>query len=275
MKDANMTKVVFFGNEKLTTGAYNPQPLIRNSLQEAGFQIEAVITGQVGDTRHQASLAVLASHGKILPQAVLDQFPLGVINIHPSLLPIYRGPTPIEQAILDGAAETGVSIMKLTAGMDSGPLYAQESIKLTGHEEKAELAVKLQGIGAKLLLEVLPGIASGSTKPKEQDSSTAPSYTKLIQKSDGVIDWRKPAEQLEREIRAYLGWPGSKAELFKKDITITSAEATKVKILPGLVKINDGKLIVGCGKDSLLINRLKPAGKKEMTASEFTRGLRL
>ena len=105
-------KIVFFGNEKLATGIPAPEPLIRQAVEAAGFEIEQIVTGPLTDLRpHEAQLAVLAAYGRMIPQRVLDEFPLGIINVHPSLLPQYRGPTPIEQAMLDGVEKTGVSIM--------------------------------------------------------------------------------------------------------------------------------------------------------------------
>lgn len=273
------TKLVFFGNEKLATGLPDAEPVIRHSLQAAGYEIEAVVTSKEVPP-HQSKLAVLAAYGKILPQGVLDQFPLGIINVHPSLLPIHRGPTPIEQAILDGLPTTGVTIMRLAAKMDAGPVYAQQSIKLAGQESKLELAGQLQKIGADLLREVLPQIVDGSAKPKEQDASILPTYSKMIKKADGQIDWAKPATQIEREIRAYLGWPGSWTKLAELDVAITSAHAvptnhpdSKPGDVEGLTDV--GVIMVECGQGNLCIQKLKPAGKREMTAKEFLAGHKL
>ena len=119
--------LVFFGNGKLATGLENESPNILEALLDAGFEIEQHVTGPISDLQHhKAQLAVLAAYGHVVPQKVLDEFPLGIINVHPSLLPLYRGSTPIEQAILQGATKTGVSIMKLTTGMDEGPIYKQK-----------------------------------------------------------------------------------------------------------------------------------------------------
>lgn len=269
-----MTKLVFFGNEKLATGIPEAKPLIHRALEDAGYEIEQHVTGPLGDLKpHEAKLAVLAAYGRILPQRVLDEFPLGIINIHPSLLPIYRGPTPIEQAILDGAPKTGVSIMRLTAAMDEGPVYKQKGVALTGHESKADLAGHLQALGAELLLEVLPGIASGELKPRQQPHPDRDaSYTKLIRKADGAIDWAKPATQLEREVRAYLGWPGSFTAIAGTEVIITAAEVINENGPAGQPFKAGGSLAVYCGKEALKIIRLKPSGKREMTGSEFLAG---
>lgn len=270
---ANKT-IVFFGNEKLATGIEDVRPAILEAVkQQAGFEIEQHVTGPISDLRpHKAQLAVLAAYGHIVPQKVLDEFPMGIINVHPSLLPQYRGSTPIEQAILDGATNTGVSIMKLTAGMDEGPIYKQKTVHLSGQESKAELAQKLQELGAELLLEILPEIASGKLKPRQQPHPTRATYTKRISKGDGRIDWAKPAAQIEREIRAYAGWPRSFTKLGDIDVVITRAHVEPGKVGdPGSININDG-LRISTGDDYLCIDELIPAGKIEMPVTAFLAG---
>ena len=256
--------VVFFGNEKLATGIATPQPLIRQAVEAAGFTIEKIITGPLSTLgEHQSQLAVLAAYGHIIPQKILDEFPLGIINIHPSLLPKYRGSTPIEQALLDGEMKTGVSIMKLEAAMDTGPLYKQKTIHLRGDETKQELTNQLQQLGATLLQEVLPHIADGSLKPRAQPHPVRATYTQLITKQHSIIDWQKPAHQLEREIRAFAGWPQSRTTLGSVDAIVTKAHVGK----------SDEKLSIKCGDGNyLVIDSLKPAGKKEMPAVAFLAG---
>ena len=269
-------KVVFFGNEKLATGISNARPVIREAVEKAGFEIEQVVTGKLKELRpHDAKLAVLAAYGRIIPQSVLDEFPLGIINVHPSLLPQYRGPTPIEQAILDGVDKTGVSIMRLTAGMDEGPIYKQRSVTLSGGESKEELAEQLQKLGAELLTEVLADIASGDLNPRNQPHPDRATYSSLLTKKDGLIDWHKPAPQLEREIRAFMGWPGSRTVIGGKEVIITSVhiEPDEPAKKPGQISAVGNKiLLVQTGNGSLCIERIKPAGKSEMTAEEFLRG---
>lgn len=272
--------IVFFGNEKLATGLVATKPIIKDTLTSAGFDIEQVVTGPLSDLRpHTAQLAVLAAYGHIIPQRVLDEFPLGIINIHPSLLPHYRGPTPIETAMLDGAEKTGVSIMRLTAGMDEGPIYKQKTFHLSKKEIKAELTEALQTLGAELLIEVLPGIADGFLKPRSQPHIDRDmSYCKKISKEDGIIDWNKPAERLEREIRAYAGWPQSRTTLGNVEVIITAAHAVPSNFsdTPGDIEVvqNIGILMVNCGSGYLCIDTLKPTGKKEMPIKAFLAGYR-
>ncbi len=267
--------IVFFGNEKLATGIAQPEPVILEAVRAAGFQIEKVVTGKLSELGpHTSRLAVLAAYGRIIPQAVLDEFPLGIINVHPSLLPAYRGPTPIEQAILDGTAKTGVSIMRLTAGMDEGPIYKQKMLPLKGNESKEELTQQLQQLGADLIKEVLPAIADGSLTPRQQPHPNRATYSRKLAKEDGLVDWSKPADQLEREIRAFAGWPNSRTQLGGREVVITAAHVVDETLKPGEVKVEAKMLIVGTGDKSLAIDKLKPAGKKKMTSEAFLAGHR-
>jgi methionyl-tRNA formyltransferase len=266
-------KIVFFGNEKLATGIPTAKPIIRNAVVAAGFEIEQHITGKLSELLpHEAQLAVLAAYGHIIPGSVLEQFPLGIINVHPSLLPLFRGPTPVEQAILDGVTTTGVSIMRLTAGMDEGPVYKQKSVRLTGKESKAQLATQLQKLGSELLVEVLPEIAAGTLNPRQQPHPDRATYSQLLVKEDGHIDWQKSAQQIEREVRAFAGWPGSRTVIAGKEVIIIAAEVDNAEGAAGTTAVRDKALIVFCGQGSLVIKRLKPAGKSEMTAQAFLAG---
>jgi methionyl-tRNA formyltransferase len=222
----------------------------------------------------QPAFAVLAAFGKIIPQRIIDLFSIGIINIHPSLLPRYRGSTPIESAILNGDTETGVSLMQIVAEMDAGPVYAQIRLPLNGAEQKQELYEKLSTLGAQSLISNLPQILDGTHDATAQNVDIEQvSFSKTIAKTDGQIDWQKPAIQLEREVRAYLGWPGSSTTLFDRDIRITKARVIDESGVPGIVK--PGKeLIVYCGMQALQIEGLKPAGKREMMAHEFLAGIR-
>ncbi|HSH31922.1 MAG TPA: methionyl-tRNA formyltransferase [Candidatus Saccharimonadales bacterium] len=307
-------RVVFFGNERLSTGldwtnattlktvvaaGYKVDMVVANHHQARSrrgrpLEIEAVaaahdipvlITTDVEEikqrlSQYQAVAGVLVAYGKIVPSAIINCFKRGIINLHPSLLPQFRGPTPIEQAILDGVTTTGVSIMQLSAKMDAGAVFAQRQLALSGHESKTELAGKLLQAGANLLIDHLPGILDGSLQPVPQDHTQA-TYTSLISKKDGLIDWAKPAEVIEREIRAYLGWPGSRTTLAGTDVTITAARVmsgnesrvSSLELKPGTVFKTDTKeLAVACGQGTLVIDQLKPAGKPEMTGQAFLAG---
>lgn len=215
---------------------------------------------------------VLVSYGKIIPQSIIDLFEPGIINLHPSLLPEYRGPSPIESAIISGDKKTGVSIMQLSAAMDAGSVYAQTSIDLIGNETSEYLYEKLGKLGATMLIDILPAIIDGTLTPLPQDEPSA-TYCKLIQKSDGNIDWHDDSQLIEREVRAYHIWPKSRATVSGIDIIVTKAHAINDNSSkPGHVSIDSNSLIVGTGNGSISIDELKPAGKKEMPVSAFLLG---
>ena len=307
-------KIVFFGNERLATGVTTEAPTLQ-ALIDAGYPVAAVVSNyepaQSRSARvleieavakshnipvllparpkdikdqlqnYQAALGVLVAYGKIVPQEIIDIFPHGIVNIHPSLLPLYRGPTPIEQAILDGVSTTGVSIMQLSKEMDAGPVFAQTQMNLTGNESKQELADELLRLGGELLINQLPKILDGSATPTTQNDTKA-TYDTLITKANGNIDWHKPALQIEREIRAFLEWPKSRTQLAGKEVIITKARelrseesGVRSEEKPGTAYVSDDKrLFVTTGEGTLIIDRLKPAGKNEMPAQAFLAGHR-
>ncbi len=214
-------------------------------------------------TQLKPTAGVLVAYGKIIPPALLELFPQGIINIHPSLLPRYRGPAPIEAAILGGDRQTGVTLMRLDTGMDTGPIYAQATLNLTGHETRQELYDRLFDLGSTLLLQHLPAILNGSLTPTPQPHTGA-TVTRLLTKADGQLDLSKSAEQLTREIRAYLGWPGSRTLIYGQEALITAAQA-----VPAGASVPLG---LPTGQDQLNVLRLKPAGKRDMSAAEFLAG---
>lgn len=223
----------------------------------------------------QPVAGVLVSYGKIVPQSVIDLFTPGIINVHPSKLPIYRGPSPIESAILNGDNETGVSIMQLSAAMDAGPVYTFAPYKLTGKETQINLYDALSSFGAETLMAALPSILDGSLAPVPQNEA-AVTYCQLIKKSAGTINWDKPAMQIEREIRAYNNWPRSRTTVGGKDVIITQASVISPdhKKAPGTLEITEEPhgVIVHTGEDAISIERIKPADKKEMPIQAFLTG---
>lgn len=213
-----------------------------------------------------ADAAVLVSFGKILPKRTLDVFaPVGVINVHPSLLPRYRGPAPIEAAILHGDKTTAISIMKLTPGMDEGPVFAQKTIELTGTETKPTLTASLANAGAAYLIETLPSILSGKLQPVPQQNDGV-SYTTLILKQDGILDpSTDDAYALERKVRAYLGFPKTRLTIQDIDVIITS---TKV-----VDSLTAAPLVVACANDTYLsIEELVAPSGKTMSGEAYRRG---
>lgn len=325
---ATSRPIIFFGTEDLSL-------LVLKKLVEADLPIAAVVTkpdlqkgrgkktiappvklfaeqqgievwqptklSEITDniTALQPVVGVLVSFGRIIPQATLDLFDPGIINIHPSLLPKYRGPSPIETTILNNDDEAGVTIMQLTAEMDAGPLYAQKAIDLDEYRDthsssnlKEDLYTSLGLLGAELLIQTLPGIISGEVPAVRQDDSKA-TYCRLITKQDGHIDWHKPAEQIALEVEAYRGWPGSITEVNGLTVRITDGSVVypvrQESSTSGTIFI-DGEqlkhknnhdyplLYITAGKNAqglqtyYEVTHLQPAGKKEMSARDFING---
>lgn len=174
------------------------------------------------------SIGVLVSYGKIIPQSVIDLFTPGIINVHPSLLPLYRGPSPVEAAILNGDSETGVTIMQLSAAMDAGPIYTQLTVPLNGTETTPTLENNLAELGAQQLCTVLPDIINETIKPTPQNDESA-TYCKLLQKEDSLLDTSSlTTEQAERRVRAYLAFPKTKVTIAGHQVVITKGDRKSV-----------------------------------------------
>jgi methionyl-tRNA formyltransferase len=226
-------------------------------------------------TKLKPDAGIVVAYGKIIPAGVLPSFPKALINIHASLLPRHRGASPIEAAILDGDDATGITLMQIDPGMDTGPTYVQSKLQLAGTETRLELYERLAETGAEFVAAKLTAILSGNIVPIPQDNKHA-TATRLITKADGRLDWSQPARRLEREVRAYLGWPGSTAEIAGAQVTVTAARALGQSGTAGRAfKTRGGELAVYAGQGALIVDQLKPSGKREMTGPEFLAGHRL
>ena len=207
-------------------------------------------------------IGVLSSYGKIIPQSVLDLFEPGIINIHPSLLPAYRGPSPIETAILNQDEQTGVSVMLLSADMDAGPLYEQIEVPLFSDEDAPALYDSLAHEGTAALLHALPAIISGELQPSPQKGE--PTYTSLLKKSDGLLDTTKTAAEADAQVRAYLLFPKTKLTLSDQQVIITKAHVSDTKT---------GSLEVICkDKRYLVIDELIGPSGRTMSGKDFQNG---
>ncbi len=228
---------------------------------------------------YTADLYIVAAFGQILPQAVLDQPRHGTLNIHASLLPKYRGADPIAEAILQGDNETGVSIMLLDAGVDTGPVLLRRSITLSADETTGSLTVKLAELGAAALLEALPLWIMGKTTPEAQDEERA-THTRMLRKEDGKLRWDLPAAVLARQVRAYMPWPGSYTYWRGKLLKIVAAHALSVEldkpVPPGTVIAREEAghqvLAIVTGSGLLMVRQVQLEGKKAMSVEEFLRG---
>lgn len=207
---------------------------------------------------------VLVSYGQIIPADLIDLFQPGIINIHPSLLPKYRGPTPFESVILNGDEKTGISIMKLSSRMDAGPVYHQVEVPLSGTETKTDVEHMLTELSAIELIKVLPSILDGSLEPKPQHDGDA-TYCSLLDKSDAHINPEKlAATQAERHVRAYIEFPRTKIAVNGHDVIITKAHVADEGNSPLDIRFQDGQYL---SIDELV----GPSGRK-MSAKDFLNG---
>lgn len=263
----NVVAVVTKPDQPKGRGHKLTEPLVKTIAREHDIPVWqptklADVAEQI--TSLQPVAGVLVSYGKIIPQSIIDLFTPGIINVHPSLLSRYRGPSPIEAAIIHHDNQTGVTIMQLSAAMDAGPIYAQRIIPLDHTETKPALYATLSRIGNQLLVDTLPDILSGALTPTPQNDADA-TYCSLLSKQDGLLD---PADltavQAEARVRAFLGFPRTRLPLGDQTLIITRAHVSKTAETPLSVQFSDGNYLI---PDELIA----PSGKT-MPAEAFLRG---
>lgn len=303
-----MSRIVFFGNERIATGVTTMAPTLQ-ALVANGYDVAAVVIaqGDTGKSRKQrpleivevaeahgipvlqpaklseiadqlkdlkADAGILVAYGKLVPEAIINIFPRGIVNIHPSLLPLHRGSIPLEAAILQGDTQTGVSLMQLVKAMDAGAVYAQSDVALTGNETKQALADQLLALGGAMLLEHLPAILDGSLEPIPQNEDAA-TYDARIAKNAGLLqqdDWDRPTVEIERMVRAFAGWPRVRTTIAETEIIITAAHVQAGSGMPGVMWAEGQSFGIYAKDGILVIDALIPPGKKEMPASAFLAG---
>jgi methionyl-tRNA formyltransferase len=301
-----MTRIVFMGTPSFAV------PALRVLLEE-GYEIAAVVTqpdrpaGRSGRPRaspvkdlalqhglpiwqpaslrppeavaHLSEFApdviVVAAYGQILKKDVLDLPPHACLNLHASLLPRHRGSAPVAAAILAGDGETGVSLMRMDEGMDTGPLLGQVVVPLTGQERRGELTALLAEVGAGLLQRLLPAWLSGQITPQPQDESRA-TYNRLLRRDDGEIEWSQPARQIERMMRAHDPWPGIYSFLRGRRLRIWKATVLPgpADKPPGTMVLEGRDLVVTTGEDHLRLEEVQLEGKRRLPMADFLRGQR-
>ncbi len=234
---------------------------------------EAEALAAVGELR--PDLVVVAAYGKIFPPALLALPPQGCINVHASLLPKYRGAAPIQWAILRGETVTGITIMQMNEGMDTGDILLQRSIAIGDEETYGELQNRLAELGATTLVDALERLAHGELVARPQDDSAA-TNAPMIDKGDGRLDWRRPAVELARAVRAFNPRPCAFTTLDGAPLKIHRARAVDAHAgAPGTVTRADRVIVVGCGDGALQLEELQLAGRKRLPAADFLRGVRL
>lgn len=222
----------------------------------------------------QPDLIVVTAFGQILRKDVLDLPKHGCINVHASLLPRWRGAAPIQAAILHGDNQTGVSIMRMDEGLDTGPIISQKAIALDANERAGTLSNKLAELGAHLLNETVPGYISGDLKAQAQNDELS-TYAPMLKKSDGELDFSMEADFLSRQVRAYHPWPGTflREELGLLKIHLAHSKKDK-SVQPGTKNMIDGLPAIAAKDGWLILDELQPAGKKPMKGADFLRGSR-
>ncbi len=218
-------------------------------------------------------IGILLAYGAMIPQNIIDIFPYGILNIHPSLLPQYRGSSPIQTTLLNGDEKTGVTIMLLSKKMDAGSVIIQEQLNIEQHDNYSTISEKLFDLGIDLLLENLEKYLNGKLKPIPQDE-TKKSLTKMIEKHDGIIDWETDAKNIYNKIRAFELWPGTYTKFKGKILKIISADYseknTEEKI--GKVFIEDDKIFVQCKNGLLELKKVQLEGKSSCDIKSFING---
>ena len=213
--------------------------------------------------------AVVAAYGLILPKPILDAPRLGCINVHASLLPRWRGAAPIQRAILAGDRETGISIMLMEEGLDTGPILAMESISIDAATSAGALHDALAALGGKMICLALDGFAADKIDPVDQDDAAA-TYAKKIDKAEARIDWSAPAATVARQVNAFAPWPGAWSKLGEERVKILAARAETGDGTPGFAL--DENLLIACGDGALRLMRLQREGKRPADAVDFLRG---
>ncbi len=215
---------------------------------------------------------VVAAYGLILPPRVLEIAPHGALNIHASLLPRWRGAAPIQRALLAGDRETGITIMKMDAGLDTGPLLSLHRLAITGDDDTQSLHDRLATLGAEAIVAALADIGAGRARPAPQPDAGA-TYARKISKEESDLDWTKPSQELERTVRALRPSPGARSQLHGDIVKIWRASCVARTGTPGeVLELDAAGILIGCGEGALRATELQRAGGTRLVAADFLRG---
>ncbi len=259
-----------------------------NQLAESPVKIAA---GELGIAVHQpervrraesfellrslaADIMVVVGYGQIIPQAIIDLPKHGILNVHASLLPKYRGAAPIQWAIANGETETGITIMRIDAGLDTGDMLRKASLTIAADETAAELSARLAPLGATLLVET---IVSGLEYAEKQNAAEA-TLAPILKKEDGLIEWTRAANEIYNRFRGFNPWPGAYTTFRGQQLSVTGAKPLEMTgdLKPGQCAVVAKKLVAGCGQRTVLeLSEVQLAGKKRMTGESFLNGYKL
>ena len=255
-----------------------PVKVLANELNIPVYQPESVKNGEAMPilSELKPDIIVVAAFGMLLKSDVLDFPKYGCINVHGSLLPKYRGAAPIQRAIIDGEKETGITIMQMAQGLDTGDMLLKESVDILGNETAGELFDRLAELGAEMIVKALAEIEKGSLIPEKQDDSKS-SYAHMLSKADSPIDWNRTAIEIHNQIRGLSPWPVATTMLEEKTFKIHESRLTgksaKAGTAPGTVIVEKNDMFVVCGDMQLLqLTFVQPFGSKSMATADFLRG---
>ena len=257
------------------------KPAVKQMAEEAGIPVFQPRTRRQEESfeqleKWQPDVIVVAAFGQILPEQVLQLPPVGSVNVHGSLLPRWRGASPIQFAILAGDSESGVSLMKMDPGLDTGPVYVQEKVELGPRETASELHDTLAVLGGRLLANHLEAIIEGNLKPQPQDEALV-TYAPQVKKDTGLIDWNKSSLEIDRQVRALTPWPGAYSSWQGENLKVISARPFSGASLPGgippgqIVQVQ-GSIIVQTGTGGLELVEVQLAGERVALIDNFLHG---
>jgi len=259
--------------------------LVSSPVKQRALRLELPITQPESIKNNEAFRAqltklkpdaiIVVGYGRIIPQWMLNLPPLGNINLHASLLPKYRGAAPIQWAIARGETVTGVTTMKIDAGLDTGDILLQQEFPIAPNDTAETLAPKLAAAGAELIVETIRGLQTGNIHRRKQDEAQA-TLAPILKKEDGLIDFSCPAAEILNRLRGFQPWPGAYSKFRGKNLQVWSAAAFDRALSPSELKTEGDRLLVGCGGGTAIeLLELQLEGKKRTSAADFLRGYRL
>jgi len=258
---------------------FEPGP-VKQAAIDRGLPVEQPATFRDPDAvallaGYEPDLLVVVAYGLLLPQAVLDTPRLGCLNIHASLLPRWRGAAPIQRAVLAGDAETGITIMRMEAGLDTGPTLSGRALGIEAGDTGGSLHDKLAALGADMIVEALDLMESGRAVFERQDDAVA-TYARKITKGESRIDWSRPAVEIERMVRAFDPWPVAETRLDGVQLRVWQSRVVPAPARPGVpgevLQATPQGLVVATGRDALALERVQLPGRRPVSAAEFVRG---
>jgi methionyl-tRNA formyltransferase len=258
--------------------AESPVKRAARELQIAVHQPERIRRAEAIELVRELApeIMVVVGYGQIIPQAIIDIPPRGMLNVHASLLPKYRGAAPIQWALANGETETGVTIMQIDAGLDTGEMLLKQTVGIGADETATELSARLAPLGAELLLRTTKQMEDG-TVLREKQSDAEASHAPILKKEDGLIDWWRPAQQIYNRLRGFTPWPGAYSSFRGQQLSLLKAKPAGHSVLgPGAVMVDKRRVIAGCGEEtSLELLELQLAGKKRMSGETFANGYQM